>query len=201
LATGSCVVGLFTVMSSVAQASIAFTPPALNSFGNEPTGNDGEFFTPTTSIWVSALGYVSPGSSVGNEVGIYNVSTTTLLASATLTSSSTVDGNFLYEAIAPVLLTAGQEYAVVGLYTAGNGAVGYTADSGVGAAAGITFNGYAYDNNSTLDLPTDSYMPPIFGPNFQFTAVPEASTMIAGVLLLLPFGACGLRILRKSRMV
>ena len=31
------------------------------------------------------------------------------------------------------------------------------------------------------------------------TPVPEASTMIAGALLLLPFGASTLRILRKTR--
>ena len=32
------------------------------------------------------------------------------------------------------------------------------------------------------------------------SAVPEASTMIAGALLLLPFGASTLRILRRNRM-
>src|SRR5208283_5058410 len=135
---GLCAVGLSTGILSVAKAdTIAFTPPVLNSFGDEPTGNDGEFFTPTTSIWVTALGYINPGSSVGNEVGLYDVSTTTLLASAMITSSSMAAGGFLYEPIAPVLLTAGNEYAVAGLYTAGNGAIGYTADSGVGAAPDI----------------------------------------------------------------
>jgi hypothetical protein len=34
----------------------------------------------------------------------------------------------------------------------------------------------------------------------SISAVPEATTMIAGMLLLLPFGASTLRILRKSRM-
>jgi hypothetical protein len=34
---------------------------------------------------------------------------------------------------------------------------------------------------------------------FQVTAVPEPTTMIAGALLLLPFGASTLRMLRKSR--
>jgi hypothetical protein len=36
--------------------------------------------------------------------------------------------------------------------------------------------------------------------SFLFTPVPEATTMIAGALLLLPLGASTLRILRKSRM-
>jgi len=190
LATGLCAAGLFTDILSVAKAdTIAFTPPVLNSFGGEPTGNDGEFFTPTISIWVTALGYVNPGSSIGNDVGLYDVSTTTLLASTTITSSSTLSGNFLYQTITPVLLTAGNDYAVSGLYTAGNGALGYTADSGVGAAPEITFDGYKYDSSSSLDLPTISYATPIFGPNFQYIPVPEPTTLtmiIAGAMLLLP---------------
>jgi len=201
-AVGLCVVGLFIGILSVAKAdTIAFTPPVLNSFGGEPTGNDGEFFTPTISIWVTALGYVSPGSSVGNEVGLYNVSTTTLLASTTITSSSTLSGSFLYQTITPVLLTAGNEYAVSGLYTAGDGAIGYTADSGIGAAPEITFDGYEYDSNSSLDLPTISYTPPIFGPNFEYVPVPEPTMMkiiIVGALLLLPFKAGTLRMPRSS---
>jgi len=180
LAAGLCAVGLSTGMLGVAQADIiAFTPLVLNSFGSEPTGNDGEFFTPTTTISVTALGYVIPGSSAGNAVGLYDVSTSTLLASATITSSSTASGSFLYNPITPVSLTAGVEYAVVGFYMAGNGAIGYTADSGVGAAPDITFDGYEYDNNSTLDLTTTSYTPPIFGPNFQYVvvSVPEPTTI------------------------
>ena len=70
----------------------------------------------------------------------------------------------------------------------------------MGAAPDITFDGYKYDYNSTLDLPTISYSPSIFGPNFQYDVVPapEPTTMtviIAGALLLLPFT---LR-LRKTR--
>lgn len=82
---------------------------------------------------------------------------------------------------------------------------GYTVGGSVGAATGITFDGYKYDYNSTLDLPTISYSPSIFGPNFQYADVavpiPEPTTMmiiIAGALLL-PFRASTLRMLRKNR--
>src|SRR5208283_540118 len=96
LAAGLCAVGLFTGMLSVAQAdTIAFAPTGLSAISGEPVGNDGLFFTPSTTIWVTALGYVYPGSSVGNVVGLYDVSTSTLLASATITSSSTASGSFL----------------------------------------------------------------------------------------------------------
>ena len=177
-------------MLSVAQAdTIAFSPTDLSSISGEPAGNDGLFFTPTTTISVTALGYVIPGSSVGNAVGLYDVSTSTLLASATITSSSTVSGSFLYEPITPVSLTAGVEYAVVGLYTAGNGALGYTADSGVGAAPDITFDGYKYDGNSTLDLTTTSYTPSIFGPNFQYVVVSVPEPTRIGLVAIGLLGA------------
>ena len=201
LVVNLCAVGLFTGLLSEARAdTIAFTPPVLNSIAGEPTGNDGLFFTPTISIWVTALGYVKPGSSSGNKVGLYNFSTSTLLASTTITSSSTLSGNFLYNTITPVLLTAGNEYAVSGLYLAGNGDVGYTATSGVGAASAITFDGYKYDSNGSLDLPTISYTPPIFGPNFEYVPASEPMTMtifITGALLL-PFKARTVRILGSS---
>src|ERR1035438_4266402 len=66
-------------------------------------------------------------------------------------------------------------------------------------------NGTVYVNiNSTL--PFDSVVATSSLHAFEFdnvaynkTAVPEPTTMIAGALLLLPFGASTLRILRKSR--
>ena len=208
-AAGLCAVGLSSGMLGVAQADIiAFTPPVLNSFGSEPTGNDGEFFTPTTPISVTALSYVEPGSSAGNPVGLYNVLTETLLASATITSSSTASAFFLYEPITPVTLTAGDEYVVAGLFTPDTGDIGYNVGTStaynMGAAPDITFDGYKYNDNSTLELPTTSYSPPIVGPNFQYDVVPapEPTTMtiiIAGALLLLPFKAGALRMLRQNR--
>ena len=40
---------------------------------------------------------------------------------------------------------------------------------------------------------------PSFGASINISAVPEPTTMIAAALLLLPFGASALRMLRKSR--
>jgi hypothetical protein len=193
-------------MLSVAQADIiAFAPIDLLPISGEPQGSDGLFFTPTINIYVTALGFVDPGSRAGNAVGLYDVPTSTLLASAMVTSSSTASGFFLYAPISPVSLTAGHEYAVASFYTPGTGATGYTVGGSVGAAPGITFDGYKYDYNSTFDLPTISYLPSIFGPNFQYAVapVPEPTTMtiiIAGALLLLPFRASTLRMPRKRQM-
>jgi hypothetical protein len=201
LAVGLCAVGLFTGMLSVAQAdTIAFSPTlSLNGAG---VGNDGFFFTPTTAISVTELGYVDCGFSVGHDVGLYDVSTSTLLASATITGSSTLDSGFYYNLIAPVSLTAGNEYAVVGTQVEADH--NWTVDSLV-VAPEITFDGYFYDHNTTLDIPTIPYDTAYFGPNFQYAIVPapEPTTMtvmIAGALLLLPFKAGAPRMLRQNRM-
>jgi hypothetical protein len=45
------------------------------------------------------------------------------------------------------------------------------------------------------------WSPQVDGGTATLTAVPEASTMIAGALLLLPFGASTLRILRRKQTV
>jgi hypothetical protein len=197
LTTGLCAVGLFTGMLSVAQATIAFAPPALNSFTAEPVGNDGLFFTPTTAISVTALLYAAPGAK-GNPVGIYRVSDSVLLASTTVYNSSTLTGAWFKESITPITLSAGVQYAVVGFFT-GHGDTGYTADIGVGAAPSITYQEYKYDYNSSFNLPVNGYSPAIFGPNFEFTPVPEPTTMVAGALLLLPVGFQCIRHLRHRK--
>jgi hypothetical protein len=52
----------------------------------------------------------------------------------------------------------------------------------------VTFQGVDADNQKYIGLD-----------NVVVSAVPEPTTMIAGALLLLPFGASTLRILRKKR--
>ncbi|MGA3268727.1 MAG: hypothetical protein ABSE16_18145 [Verrucomicrobiota bacterium] len=207
-ATALCTVALSTGIVSVGHANIAFSPTGLTLIGaDEGYGNDGEFFTPTENISVTALGYVAPGTG-GNLVGIFDVASDTLLTSTTVTTSDPVVplvNGFYYQSIAPLMLTAGVQYAVVGFF-ADNGALGYDVNGSMDADPAITFDGYKYDYTAEaggssvgLDLPTIGYSPPIEGPNFQFDVVPvpEASTMIAGALLILPFGASALRILRR----
>jgi hypothetical protein len=166
-------IGLSTGILSVAKAdTIAFSPTlSLNGSG---VGNDGFFFTPTTAISVTSLGYVDCGFSVGHDVGLYDVSTSTLLWSTTVTGSSTLDSGFRYDLITPVSLTAGNEYAVVGTQVTADS--NWTAGS-LGVAAEITFNGYFYDYNPTLDLPATPYGTAYFGPNFQYVVVPEPTSV------------------------
>jgi hypothetical protein len=68
---------------------------------------------------------------------------------------------------------------------------------------GLLFSGPAVINlwgNSPTDYELFSYTPSVDTHGIvTLTPVPEASTMIAGALLLLPFGASTLRILRRNR--
>jgi hypothetical protein len=65
--------------------------------------------------------------------------------------------------------------------------------AGVGT---VTVTPLAMQTGEVLALGTTHYD---VNANFLFTPVPEPTTMVAGALLLLPFGASTLRILRKNR--
>ena len=105
------------------------------------------------------------------------------------------DGSFTY-------VTSGSSSQLVNEIISigvGNAYAGYLGDAGPGATdqqiidydlagmPGYFFTGtFNYLNTSGSDT-------------IDFTAVPEPTTMIAGALLLLPFGASTLRVLRKNR--
>jgi hypothetical protein len=181
--------------------SVAFTPVDGGFSTNiYPVGNDGFFFTPTVDIAVTSLGYYVDGLAHSNDVGIYQVSNQSLLVSTIVIVPATTDNIptdnppvFVYAPIAQTVLTAGVEYAVVGNEETGLAGEYITASGNVNAASGITFNGYAYNYDTSLDFPTNSYDPGYFGPNFTFTspdggsapsAVPLPASLYSGSGLL-----------------
>jgi hypothetical protein len=76
------------------------------------------------------------------------------------------------------------------------------AESAVGSSAAFNANGGTYPVFAlTLTDPNnevDTYAQPILG---MVPGVPEPSTIVAGALLLLPFGVSTVRILRKDKQV
>jgi hypothetical protein len=107
-----------------------------------------------------------------------------------------------------ITLTAGHYYSVVAFndinYNSQAGPNTYTIENDFGGA--ITFEHYTlYDSAAsgiafptTIDNwggggPTDRYAAG------TFAVVPEPATLISGVLMLLPFGASTLRILRRKQ--
>ncbi|OJW22004.1 MAG: hypothetical protein BGO49_14565 [Planctomycetales bacterium 71-10] len=183
-------------------------PTTIGHGGNSST-TLGWTFTAESAVRVAALGYfdeAGDGLAEAHEVGIFDAGGT-LLVSATVPSGaggSLADG-FRYVAIAPFVLSAGT-------YTIG-GAIGAAASdpvaynvSGLASASPITIptgagrytEAGAYTSLSFPDLvyppqaPYDGY----FGPNFQFTAVPEPSGL--ALLALGAAGGLGLRWRRRA---
>jgi hypothetical protein len=107
------------------------------------------------------------------------------------------------------LLTLGATVDLAALQVAiweemGNGSLGYTLT--VSGNSTVTTDAHSYltyvlDNTATLPETPLSALDSGTTQNYIVPAVPEPTTMLAGVLLLLPFGASTLRIVRKNRGV
>lgn len=186
-------------------------------------------FTANGPALVSALGFFSdpsfnPSSPFGSvtlnppptgsrafaqahPVGLYQVvgGVGTLLASATVTSSGTRVGDFLYQSLTtPVLLATGGDYVLAGVTGPTDPYVFDVQDSQGNATlttSGVTYIQDRSAVSSTLTLPTQtdpSSTPGFFGPNFLSAPVPEASTTVS-LGLLLALGFLGVAARRRSR--
>lgn len=184
------------------EAMLNFTgtqePGVLTPIYSSISGTIGWTFQPLTDISVTALGAFDYDLPVGPvSVGLWN-SAGDLLASSTITSSSTSVGQSRYETIVPVALTLGQTY-YLGEFSPGSilqavavnpstPPYGYATMS-----PEIQLDNAAYDNNSDFGFPSTldgSTGSAITGPNFQFEPVPEPAAFgLVGLSLLALLGA------------
>jgi hypothetical protein len=110
-----------------------------------------------------------------------------------------LDSGFYYTSLSSgIALAAGQDYYIGALNGRGDSEWGGVTSTTT--ASEVTFLTGAYTYGSELTVPVDSTFDPLgyFGPNFQFSAVPEPSTYVAGALMLVPLGASAFRQLRKK---
>jgi hypothetical protein len=194
---------LLPVAAKADQAAWEYTSPVTTLITPPNNFTLGVVFTPTANIWVDFLGYFDNGriaDANGHAVGIYN-SSHTLIATTTITSASSIKTtNFVFNAITPVELIAGQNYVLEGVS-------GTTDDytnqiTGLTSYLPITIDGYnyqanggslAYDNNV---YPASGGLPvQYFGADFGGTVTPEPSS-----LLLLGSGLAGLAGVIKRKL-
>ena len=189
-----CVCFLVLHPSLHAGLAIDFTGGSDIAAGGNATV--GWSFTVLSSVDVDGLGFFdfeSNGLLSSHQVGLWN-SSGTLLASATVTSGSTVvastslNGQWLFESIAPVTLNSGETYTVgAELFPGGDRAFSQTLatlDSNVNFGIDDLVSPSAGFAKPTLtgSLLGNGY----FGPNFTYTsggggggsAVPEPSSIL-----------------------
>ncbi len=75
----------------------------------------GNKITPTSNLLINQLGYFSTSAiplTTFKNVGLWDVSTQQLIASATITSISQQVGNYRWEALSPITLISGHAYVI-----------------------------------------------------------------------------------------
>ncbi|MGH7944394.1 MAG: VPDSG-CTERM sorting domain-containing protein [Opitutaceae bacterium] len=175
---------------------------SVSSFRNASWSFGDNFTVGGSSISVDALGaldtgmngFVTPG---GIAVGLFNQAGT-LLVSTTVTSSSTLMGNYRFAPIAPITLNAGQQYRVVGV----NGDDLYNISQGTLTSIDprVTWNSYSYGQSTTLLFSNDfTGTERSWFANFNIagpggTSVPDGGSSIA----MAAFAFAGLVALRRS---
>jgi hypothetical protein len=161
--------------------AVTIVPDPNNTFNNfPPSYSFGYEFLANSDMTVTQLGYFADTELTETHVvGIYTASGT-LLASTTVTNADSLTDFFRYSAIAPLVLTAGQEYVIAGT----SGVIDPYAFTPTSFSfdPSLTFVTDLFDESSSLIFPTSSSgVVGYFGPNFQFTsAVPEPSTLLLG---------------------
>lgn len=182
--------GAMATLALVAQGradsvALTLTPDSDNTFNNGAGYAIGYEFQANANITVTQLGYfVASTLTESHEVGLYDATTMTLLASTTVANGDMMAANFAYSAISEVTLTAGNDYVIVGTS-------GFTDDytfnpTAFSTDSAITFVQSAYAQGNTLQFPSFPGDGAIgyFGPNFLFTggSVPEPSSLVLASL-------------------
>ena len=199
----SSMVGFAAAVAVAGSANAAFTtafnPTSAQVVNDAGPGNDLLVFTVGTSnISVTSLGLFNGYSDGARDVGIYawdgvnNRGTGAVLVQASVLTTNSTNG-YTFAACASTVLTAGQQYVVVGQSKNGMGSnTAAWANAGVGSGI-ASFDSYWYNGQPALDSSANAtYVPAYFNANFQFSVVPAP-----GALALL--GVAGLVGARRRR--
>ncbi|MEM7453849.1 MAG: hypothetical protein AAF456_05775 [Planctomycetota bacterium] len=166
----------------------------------QPTGTVGWQFTTTERIQVEALGVMDAGGDglrEAHQVGIWDATGTSLLASATVqsgtasTPDTTVMQNSLlrYELISPVVLVSGQTYIIGASYD--NDDLIFTNFNSFSSSTSLTgISGLS--GGAGFSVPTTPSSSALLGPNFLLSPIPEPTSFLM-------FSCASLLVVRRRR--
>jgi hypothetical protein len=205
-------VGLAGTMSASATIVELITNPTGQAGYNDtiPWSMGFEFSTPSVlnTPTVTQLGFYDYGNNglgAAHDVALFAADGTRLAHATVSAGGAATADSYQWVNITPVNLVANTTYYLAAYYSAPGGGADpdwlYLGSATV--APGFSVLGSYYSvtssgtdatwNNINYSGPPNGF----HGPDLR--AVPEPTTMIAGALLLLPFGASTLRILRRTR--
>lgn len=204
---------LFLAAISIFGAQLAFCDPlytfsSVNSTFTDAPLTLGFVFSANTDFEVTSLGWFSvtaDGFQTAHTVGIYD-STGNLLTSANLAAgtSTTLDGFFRYQSIAPITLNAGSDYVIAG--TSGGPLDSWTVNDRVSGfmvnpALTIGADAARFSYGTDLVNPTSHFSDYVVyaGPNLEGNGVVSATPEPASVLLVF-VAAAAIVSLRKFRL-
>jgi hypothetical protein len=165
----------FTLGSSF---TVGSNPVSVTSLGVWDSNNDGLTFAKPVGIWDSA---------------------NTLVATATIPAGTTgtLVGEFRYMSITPIVLSANASYTIGAFYASSDSDLLHDHTGGLAPTMSSDFTNYTarFDNATGFSDPTGGTSGPAYvGPSFQYTVVPEPSSLLLGVV-----GACMLWSCRRRR--
>ena len=164
--------------------------PVLGSAGSADVNFSG---SPVT-ISGATVAFNGVGSLQNSGLGM---TATYQTSSGALTSPNYLAGDFPPAADGPALPF---------VWTTADSSAALTAAAYTALGSNLAFAGTSPSGTYAAPLPPDNSIGGYFNlggqleVDFSYTPVPEPTTMVAGALLLLPFGASTLRILRKNRV-
>ncbi len=214
------VLAAFTAQAASAQAIQSWTGGSefTSYYGSAAGDVVGYRFMVNTDVAVESLGAWNADTGGGggldsdHEVGIWD-DTMTLIASATVTPTSTVDGDFRYEAITPVILATGTLYTIGAIYTPTDDDNYISSATGLVTDPDVTWVNAVFPAAAELGFvfPTEDSAPTSqgrFGPNFTFgpptiggPPIVEIPTLGAFglVALLLGLGGAAVAVIRRRK--
>ena len=125
---------------------------------------------------------MASGLSISHDVGIFDLSSQTLLTAATVPAGTSgfLDSGFIYVSLASPYSLAAGDYVIAMTMLKSNPDLQYIEVTSETTSSPVTYVDSRFGEGSVLAFPIYEgfFAPGLFGPNFQFASVPEPSSLV-----------------------